>query len=155
MVPEAQQTLGKPVPPQLSPDFIPHLQSIADAYDPRDRKDLINVGAGGSVFDPVSGKPVYTNPGVDKPAQIVTVNRPDGTTQQFQNTPQGLVPLQVAPQAQAPQAGAQDPMAAIIQRANALAQSGVPDDQVQQFIQQQAQSAGVQMSPSGQPQSAP
>jgi len=42
-------------------------------------------------------------------------------------------------------------MTPIIQRANALAQSGVPDDQVQQFIRQQAQSAGVRMGLPGQP----
>lgn len=128
--------------------------------NPQSKSDLINVGAGGSVFDPATRKAVYTNPGVEKTPQIVTINRPDGTTQQFQNTPQGLVPLQVAPQGQpqahTPQAGAQDPMTAIIQRANALARSGVPDAQVQQFIQQQAQSAGVQMTPAGsqQPSSA-
>lgn len=61
------------------------------------------------------------------------------------------MPLQVAPQAQAPQAGAQDPMTAIIQRANALTQAGVPDDQVKQYITQQAQQSGVQMTPMGQP----
>jgi hypothetical protein len=122
--------------------------------NPQSKSDLINVGAGGSVFDPATRKAVYTNPGVEKTPQIVTINRPDGTTQQFQNTPQGLVPLQVAPQgqpqAQNPQAGAQDPMTAIIQRANALTQAGVPDDQVKQYITQQAQQAGVQMTPMGQ-----
>lgn len=41
-------------------------------------------------------------------------------------------------------------MSAIIQKANALAQSGVPDDQVQQYIAQQARATGVQMTPMGQ-----
>jgi hypothetical protein len=127
--PEAAKVLGPNLPPDLDPSMLPHMKQIADSMAPQDKKGLINVGAGGSVFDPVSRQPVYTNPGVEKPAQIVTVNRPDGTTQQFQNTPQGLVPLQLAPQGQ--QSDMQDPMTPIIQRANALAQSGVPDDQVQ------------------------
>lgn len=46
MVPEAQQILGKPVPPQLSPDFIPRLQSIADAYAPATVKEGFTLGAG-------------------------------------------------------------------------------------------------------------
>lgn len=147
--PQAAQVLGANLPQQFDPSMLPHMKAIADSMDPQSKSGLINVGAGGAVFDPAQGKTVYTNPGVEKPAQIVTINRPDGTTQQFQNTPQGLVPLHVAPQgepqgqASPPQAGAQDPMNAIIQRANALAQSGVPDDQVQQFIRQQAKASGV------------
>lgn len=142
-----QAATGMHLGSQLDPSMVPHIANIANALNPQSKSDLINVGAGGSVFDPVTRKAVYTNPGVEKPPQIVTVSRPDNTTQQFQNTPQGLVPLQLAPQGQAPQAGEQDPMPAILQRANALAASGVPDDQVRQYIQQQAQAAGVQMSP--------
>lgn len=95
--PEVAKVLGPNLPPDLDPSMLPHMKQIADSMAPQQKSDLINVGAGGAVFDPKTQKPIYTNPGVEKPAQIVTVNRPDGTTQQFQNTPQGLVPLQVAP----------------------------------------------------------
>jgi hypothetical protein len=80
MVPEAQQTLGKPVPPQLSPDFIPHLQSIADAYDPRDRKDLIDAAPGHTYLDPQTMKPVYTTPAAPtkEPEAIATLKALQG-----------------------------------------------------------------------------
>lgn len=75
------------LPATLDPNSLPALEKIADALSPQSKSGLINVGAGGSVFDPATRTAVYTNPGVEKPAQIVTINRPDGTTQQFQNTP--------------------------------------------------------------------
>lgn len=62
MVPEAQQTLGKPVPPQLSPDFIPHLQAIADAYDPQAKADFIKGQPGDVFLDPRTGKPAFSIP---------------------------------------------------------------------------------------------
>ena len=144
VVPEVQKRFPGDYPAEFDASMLPTVKGIADATDPADKKDLINVGAGGTVFDLSTRQPIFQNPGVPKAPQIATINLPDNTTQQFENTPQGLVPLQLAPHGQA---AAQDPMSSIIQRANALAQSGVPDAQVQQFITQQAQSAGVQMTP--------
>jgi len=59
----------------------------------------INVAAGGALVDPTTGKPVFQNQGVPKTPAIVSVNLPDGSTQQYQHNPDGtLSPLRVAPQ---------------------------------------------------------
>ena len=142
--PEAAKVLGPNLPPDLDPSMLPHMKQLADAMDPTAKKDLINVGAGGTVFDPSTRQPIFQNPGVPKAPGIVSVDLPDNTTQQFENTPNGLVPLKLAPNSQqAPQ----DAMTQILARANAMGQSGIPDDQVQQYILQQAQQSGVQMTP--------
>ena len=60
---------------------------------------FINVAAGGALVDPTTGKPVFQNQGVPKTPAIVSVNLPDGSTQQYQHNPDGtLSPLRVAPQ---------------------------------------------------------
>lgn len=55
-------------------------------------KPLINVGAGGAIFDPNTGKPVYTNPGVDAKPQLVV----GGDGRQYWARPGGeAVPVQI------------------------------------------------------------
>ena len=52
---------------------------------------FINVAAGGALVDPVTGKPVFQNQGVPKTPPIVSVNMPDGSTQQYQHNPDGTL----------------------------------------------------------------
>ena len=68
---------------------------------------LMSIGAGGSVFDTGTRTAIYTNTGVPKTPPIVSVNMPDGSTQQYQHNPDGtLSPLRMAPQG-APQGASQ------------------------------------------------
>lgn len=127
---------------------------------------LINVGAGGAVFDPATRQLVYQNPGVAKAPGIVAVNLPDGTTQQYQQLPDGsLAPLRIAGQG-APQAAPQgagtpdasDPMTGFIAQANQAVSSGVATPaQAEEWLRQKAQevTAQAQQSPAGLGRSAP
>lgn len=131
----------------------------------------MNVGQGATVFDQNTGKPAYTNPAAEKAPHVIAVNLPDGSTQQYTQNPDGtLAPLKLAPVAGQPGAatpqssqpvaagGPQDSMNAILAQANLKAQQGMPDAQVQAFIHQAAQDAGIQMTAPGtqgsQPQAA-
>lgn len=92
--PFLSQIAGKPAPDHWDPSFEPGLeQALAKVSQlPQQKSDLINVGAGGAVFDPSTGKPVYTNPGVQKPMQVVSI--PDGhggTIQGFADPTTGVV----------------------------------------------------------------
>lgn len=138
---------------------------IAELAQPKGA-GLINVGAGGAVFDPATRQLVYQNPGVAKAPGIVAVNLPDGTTQQFQQLPDGsLAPLRIAgqgsPQAASQGAGtpdASDPMTAFIAQANQAVSSGVATPaQAEEWLRQKAQevTAQAQQSPAGLGRSAP
>lgn len=99
MVPEAQTVLGKPVPSNLSPDFLPHLKAIADAMDPQTKKDLINVTPGSSLVDPATGKPIYSAPVSEKlPGSIQELQylqqHPDLAAFQRQQQAEGRAPRQ-------------------------------------------------------------
>lgn len=73
--PQAAQVLGGNLPQQFDPSMLPHMKQLADAMDPQQKSNLINVGAGGAVFDPTTGKPVYTNPGVAPKPQLVQTDK--------------------------------------------------------------------------------
>src|SRR6185312_10336668 len=99
--PYLSQIAGKPAPDHWDPSFQPGLdQAMAHiAQLPAQKSDLINVAAGGSIFDPKTRQAIYSNQGVPKTPPIVSVNMPDGSTQQYQHNPDGtLSPLRVAPQ---------------------------------------------------------
>lgn len=78
--PYLQQLTGRQTPDHWDPSMEAGLyQAIATTGgDMSGKKELINVGAGGAVFDPVTRKPIYQNPGVDKPANLQVVQIPDG-----------------------------------------------------------------------------
>lgn len=99
--PYLSQIAGKPAPDHWDPSFQPGLdQAMAHiAQLPQQKSDLINVGAGGAIFDPKTRQAIYSNPGVQKTPPIVSVNLPDGSTQQYQQNPDGsLAPLRLGPQ---------------------------------------------------------
>lgn len=99
--PYLSQIAGKPAPDHWDPSFQPGLdQAMAHiAQLPQQKSDLVNVAAGGAIFDPKTRQAIYSNPGVQKTPPIVSVNLPDGSTQQYQQNPDGsLAPLRLGPQ---------------------------------------------------------
>lgn len=99
--PYLSQIAGKPAPDHWDPSFQPGLdQAMAHiAQLPQQKSDLVNVAAGGAIFDPKTRQAIYSNPGVQKTPPIVSVNLPDGSTQQYQQNPDGsLAPLRLVPQ---------------------------------------------------------
>ena len=119
------------------------------ALSGQQKPGYINVSAGGALVDPMTGKPVYTNPGVEKTPAIVSVNMPDGSTQQYQHNADGtLSPLRLAPSqgstgsaASAPQGQfqttitpASPPNMGAAAQANALLAQGMQPQQVMQRL---------------------
>lgn len=113
------------------------------------KSDLINVGAGGAIFDPKTRKMIYQNPGVQKTPGIVSVNLPDNTTQQYLQNPDGsLSPLRMGQQgatqpAQAPQGQFQTSITpaspantGAAAQANALLAQGMQPQEVMQRLVQ-------------------
>jgi hypothetical protein len=158
--PYLEQLTGKQAPDQYDPAMLPGIYQAAGQSGgvPTPKTNVLSAGA--SLTD-ATGNVLYHN---DVSAKPQLIQAADGSY--VWATPgQGAQPLtygggQQAPQqspqqpAQPPQAGgAQDPMSAIIAQANQMAAQGTPDAQVQQFIMQQAQQAGIQMgAPGAEPQ---
>lgn len=146
--PYLSQIAGKPAPDHWDPSFQPGLdQAMAHiAQLPQQKSDLVNVAAGGVIFDPKTRQAIYSNPGVQKTPPIVSVNLPDGSTQQYQQNPDGsLAPLRFGPQGtQAAQQGqfqtsitpASPVNSGAADQANALLAQGMQPQQVMQRLVQ-------------------
>lgn len=102
------------------------------------------VAPGGALVNKATGAPMFRNPAA---LQYHDVPMGEGRAAGAFDPATGAVRPAVggAPAAQAPS----DPMPAILAQANQMSQSGTPQAQVEQWIAQQAQAAGVQMTPEG------
>ena len=119
------------------------------ALSGQQKPGYINVSAGGALVDPMTGKTVYTKPGVENTPAIVSVNMLDGSMQQYQHNADGkLSPLRLAPSqgstgsaASAPQGQfqttitpASPPNMGAAAQANALLAQGMQPQQVMQRL---------------------
>lgn len=146
--PYLAEVSGKEPPPQWDPAMEPALyQAIAATGGQPDQKGVV-LSAGGRLVNPMTGELLANNP---QSLQYHDVPMGAGKAAGVFDPSTGTVRPAVGAAAQpGPQAGAGDPMQALLDQANAAIRMGAPEDKVRAWLLEQAQAAGLQPQPAGQ-----
>lgn len=114
------------------------------ALSGQQKPGFINVAAGGALVDPMTGKPVYQNPGAGPKPQLIQTA--DGSYA-WATPGAGATPLTYGSAQGATQASSHppsDPMAPFIAQANDAIKMGAPEEQVKAWLMQKAAAMGGQ-----------
>lgn len=141
---------GKVPPDHYDPSMDASIQQIiAQTGGMPDQKGVV-LSAGGQVVNPMTGAVIARNPYGMKYQNVPTgEGQTAGSFDPNTGQVRPAVGVQPQPQPQQPPQPQADPMQAIIARGNQMVHSGMPQQQVEAWMQQQAQGAGLNPQPAG------